>query len=193
MLQSSENKAFKIISTSEDPFSQSFTMISKSNDIRLQPIINNTEPGNHPLPSFTILPKSPEDLPKSFTVLSKSEENNDLFDHSSAISDQSDDNMHIKEAHQSFAVLGKTKMTTDPTEDDIVEVSSIASSNDTVGLSYGSFEDDNKMLRRPTRLIPINRHLNEGLRDSSILYNRNNWFGGPASHQFMVIITRLIY
>ena len=128
--------------------------------------------------SFTILPKSDEVLPQSFKILPKSDET-DLFEETNKISDD----MHIKEAHQSFVVLGETKISNHDTfEEDIPDSSSTTSSKDTIRINEDDFKKDEKMVKKPRRLLPL-RALGDTFQKTPRLYNRNNGFHQPNSNR----------
>ena len=126
--------------------------------------------------SFTILPKSDKVLPQSFKILPKSDET-DLFEETNKISDD----MHIKEAHQSFVVLGETKISKhDAFEEDIPDSSCTTSSKYTI--SEDDLKEDEKIVKMPRRLLPL-RALGDTFQKTPRLYNRNNGFHQPNSNR----------
>ena len=135
--------------------------------------------------AFTILPKSAKVLPKSFTILPKSA---DVLPKSFKILPRNEtsqlsktNKQYIKEAHQSFVVLGKAnKSEDDAIEDDILDITSTASSRDTIRLSEDDFKDEETIIRKPRRLLPLHKPLAAQSRRNTRWYNRNNWVHQPT-------------
>ena len=119
--------------------------------------------------SFTILPKSPDILPKSFKILPKLE--NEIFPGSNKNLDE----QYIKEAHQSFVVLGKTNISEDDTIEDILDDTSTASSRDTIRLSEDDSKDEETIIRKPRRLLPLYTTLGGKFKGNAGWFSRNNW------------------
>ena len=85
--------------------------------------------------SFRILRKSPEVLPKSFTILPKSE--NEMIE-TTRIGRYE---QYIKEAYESFVVLGQTTISEVDSVEDILEDTGTASSKDTIRLRDDDLKD----------------------------------------------------
>ena len=119
--------------------------------------------------SFTILPKSPEILPKSFKILPKSE--NEMIE----TTRKDIDEQYIKEAHQSFVVLGKTTISEVDTIEDILDDTSTASSIDKIRLSDDDLKDEKRILRRPHRLVPLESPWANRFDKNERWFPKNNW------------------
>ena len=119
--------------------------------------------------SFTILPKSPEILPKAFKILPKSE--NKMIE----TTRKDIDEQYIKEAHQSFVVLGHTPISEVDSIEDIIDDTSTASSKDTIRLSDDDLKDENRILRRPHRLVPLHNPWGNRFDRNERWLPKNNW------------------
>ena len=80
--------------------------------------------------AFTVLPKSPDSLPRAFKVLPKAQ------DEELEISQS--ENQYIKEAHQSFVVLGKTNSADIDVIEESLEITSMSSATE-----VSRFSEDN--------------------------------------------------
>ena len=118
--------------------------------------------------SFTILPKSPDILPKSFKILPKSESEKNH------ITRKSIEEQYIKEAHQSFVVLGKSNISEVDTIEDILDDTS-TSSKDTIRLSEDESKDIYQEIRRPYRLLPLKKPLGDSSERKGRWFTQNNW------------------
>ena len=118
--------------------------------------------------SFTILPKSPDILPKSFKILPKSESEKNH------ITRKSIEEQYIKEAHQSFVVLGKSNISEVDTIEDILDDTS-TSSKDTIRLSEDESKDSCQEIRRPYRLLPLKKPLGDSSERKGRWFTPNNW------------------
>ena len=135
--------------------------------------------------SFTILPKSPV-LPKSFKILPRSD--NEII----PTSTNSKDHQYIKEAHQSFVVLGKIKDSDVDTIEEILDEDDTTSSKDTIRLSDDDTKDDPKFIRRPYRLVPLRRPANLTASVTGRWFtSKNNWL--PHHSQEKKVLKSILF